>query len=72
MSLREDRADEFTDKILPGSAGSGSALSSSFLAIARDENTPVAYPYSSTLTIIRGSYGAYNAVKSSPSTKSLT
>ena len=26
LSLREDRADEFTDKILPGSAGAGSAL----------------------------------------------
>ena len=32
--------------------------SSSFRAISRDENTPVAYAYSSTFTIIRGSYGA--------------
>ena len=56
--------------------------SSGFPAIPRDGKTPVAYPYGGTFTIIRGpygalrrpspSYGAWNAVRSNSSTRSLT
>lgn len=43
--------------VLPAASTRKAMSSCSFRASFRDENTPVAYPYTSTLTIIDGWYG---------------